>query len=121
MRELTAHKSNKANNDIEVVAMDGPGPGGASHRYRLSYPNGTDLCVLLLEFQNGPIKEVGVNGITHEALLAVLIDRMKGFQEGEFACHENAIALSNLKGALRCLLVRTAEREARGVEGTHEK
>ena len=74
-----------------------------------------------LSFQNGPIKEAGVNGITHEVLLAVLIDRMRSFQDGDYACRENAIALTKLEEALMWLNKRTQGREARGVEGTHEK
>ncbi len=75
-----------------------------------------------LRFQNGPVKEDGngVNGITHEVLLAVLIDRIRGFQSGPWKCPENALALSYLEGALAALNARTKVREARGVEGTHQ-
>lgn len=37
------------------------------------------------------IAEVGTNGITHEALLAVLIDRLQSFQRGEYSCCDLAI------------------------------
>jgi hypothetical protein len=33
-------------------------------------------------FQNGPIAEVGVNGVTHEVLLAIVADRLRSFQKG---------------------------------------
>lgn len=75
---------------------------------------------LLLLFQNGPIPEAGVNGITHEALLEVLIDRLNGFQSGPFACQANADCLNHLKAAQEILLNRTRERMARGVEGSHK-
>lgn len=75
-----------------------------------------------LAFQNGPVKEngEGVNGITHEVLLAVVIDRLQGFQSGPYKNRENAVALTKLEEALMWLHKRTRDREARGVEGTHK-
>lgn len=71
-----------------------------------------------LSLQNGPIKEHGVNGWQNEMLIAVVIDRIKGYQETEFRCDSNALALVHLKQALVQLELRTAERVSRGVEGT---
>ncbi len=71
-------------------------------------------------FQNGPINEAGVNGITHEALLAILIDRLRGFQAGPFKSKANACALTHMEEALMWLNQRTLERMRRGVEGTHK-
>ena len=127
MRELSSHKVNGCNEAIKVTALDGPGPGGASHRYEIEWPDcvvdepGVGHCggnTLTIDFQNGPIKEVGTNGVTHEALLAVLIDRLEGFQSGPFANPFNADALLHLRLAQDALLSRTRERLARGVEGT---
>lgn len=131
MRTLTDHVVNPANDKLTIEVLDEPGQGGACHDY---YVGGFDLstnpssCKLYdakdgvrLQFQNGPIAEVGVNGITHEALLAILIDRLRGFQEGRFACAENAQALEHLIAARTVLQARTIARMARGVEGTHEK
>ena len=58
-------------------------------------------------------------GITHEALLAVLCDRLRGFQAGPYACKANACALTHLEEAQHWLQQRTIERMRRGVEGTH--
>lgn len=115
-RELTSHRVNGCNEALSVHAMDEPGHGGASHEYRIQL-GGTNY--LMVNFQNGPIKEVGTNGITHEALLAILIDRLEGFQSGPYACPENGMALSCLLSAQRELKSRTEKRLARGVEGTH--
>jgi len=71
-------------------------------------------------FQNGPIPENGVNGLTQEVLIAICIDRLEGFQSGQFACRENALALTKLQEAQMWLLKRTRDRIARDVEGTHE-
>jgi hypothetical protein len=77
--------------------------------------------VTMISFQNGPIKENGVNGISQEALIAVLIDRLEGFQTGEFKCHDNQVALDHLQGSRLWLHKRTMDRVARNVEGTLQK
>ena len=122
-RELTSHMANGCNENLQVLACDGPGPGGASHHYQIinvaNQNRGEDYVVADLEFQNGPIKEVGTNGLTHEALLAILIDRLEGFQSGPYKCEENGDALTYLELAQRRLQSRTLARIARGVEGTH--
>jgi len=69
-------------------------------------------------FQNGPIREAGVNGVTQEALLAIVIDRLESFQAGPFPSDQNAVALDHVKAALWHLKERTRMRLARGVEGT---
>lgn len=76
---------------------------------------------LFISFQNGPIQEAGVNGISNESLLAVVIDRLRGFQSGQYACRENALALTKLEEATMWLQKRTRDRVARGVEGTNQK
>lgn len=108
---------------MHVRAVDGPGPGGASHKYVLfaQDEDGRSHGGVQLVFQNGPVKVAGVNGITDEALYAVLIDRLRAFQSGKYACRENALALTNLEQALMWLHKRTLDRERRGVEGTHAK
>lgn len=73
-----------------------------------------------LQFQYDTIEAVGVQGWTNEALLAVLKDRLEGFQAGPFPCKENADALDFVESALVVLERRTADRRARGVEGKHE-
>jgi hypothetical protein len=170
MRPITTHATNPANEAIRVTAIDGPGPGGASHVYGIDIPGITKrpgqlayegycqsskgrslisgkelppwgelddaikdawntagsrvqaMCSMCpsLRFQTGPVLEngEGVNGITHEALLAVLIDRLEGFQAGPYANDYNAVALAGCRGVLRALHERTKDRQARQVEGT---
>ena len=111
----------------EVKVLDEPGQGNANHHYEVkpaghTLPGGPDakcepFCII--KFQNGPIKEAGINGVMNEDLIAVVIDRMRGFQSGDYACRDNALALTKLEEALMWLRHRTDEREARGVEGTH--
>lgn len=118
LRVLDSHKVNPLNDVLVIGVMDEPGHGGACHEYRVSLPNGAQLFI---DFQNGPINECGVNGITHEVLIAILLDRLEGFQKGEYACRENADAIIDLNRALAVLKSRTKQRMERGVEGTHEK
>lgn len=73
-----------------------------------------------ISFQNGPISSYGVNGVTHESLLAIIIDRFEGFQQGPYACKFNAEVLAYLKNAQSAMLDRTRERMSRGVEGTNK-
>lgn len=72
-----------------------------------------------INFQEGPIKECGVNGVANEDLLNMVICRLQGFQLSEFSCRENAIAITKIEEALLWLRKRTMGREERGVEGTH--
>mgnify|MGYP001565231587 CR=1 FL=1 len=60
------------------------------------------------------------NGTTLEEMLRVSIERLADLN-GRFACKENIEALSHLKDALNYLNMRTADREARGVEGKHQE
>ena len=127
MRKITDHKVNGLNEDLHISVIDEPGHGGASHVYTIAYgfnpltDAGGSLEKCRIEFQNGPVKEVGINGITQEALIAVVIDRLRCFQSGSYACRENAIALTKLEEAMMWLQKRTMDRVRRGVEGTHAK
>lgn len=122
MRELTSHKVNGLNDALRIDVLDDPGQGNACHAYRISDGSGgLGRDYADIHFQNGPIAEAGVNGISNEALLAIVEDRLLGFQSGEFACRENAIALTKLQEAMMWLQKRTRERVQRGVEGTNQK
>lgn len=93
------------------------GSGNAHHHYSISHKDGRVMA--LLDFQDGPIKEAGVNGVMDENLMAVVIDRLRGFQSGPYACRENALALTKLEESLMWLKSRTERRVREGVEGTH--
>jgi hypothetical protein len=121
MRTLTDHIVEGKCHNLHVEVLDEPGDGGACHEYRISGYSDTEYTNL--SFQNGPINEdgVGVNGLQQEALLAVVIDRLRGFNEGPFRSRENSLALTKCEEALMWLQKRTRDRMARGVEGTHAK
>jgi hypothetical protein len=118
MTKVETHKVNPCNDLVEIAIMDEPGSGGAHHNYLLYWPIENGLRHLQIGFQKGPIKEVGVNGVTQEALLAIVAHRLECFQAGPFACEENAQALEHVNAALAVLKARTLARQKRGVEGT---
>jgi hypothetical protein len=125
MRNLTDHKVSGLNEAIEINVLDEPGQGGACHEYEIMLaPEASKPGVVncwRISFQNGPVKEAGFNGISQEALLAVVIDRLRMFGEGPFKSRENTIALTHIETGLQWLQKRTRDRMARGVEGTNQK
>jgi hypothetical protein len=124
MPTINDHKTNECNEAITITCDErNPNNGNASHHYQMTIEpgDGKPSFVVSIGFQDGPIKEVGVNGVTNEALLAILIDRMRGFQAGQYASRDNAVALTKMEEALMWLHKRTRDRLTRGVEGTHAK
>lgn len=109
----------------KVICKDLPGAGNACHEYIVlpiePLHENKMRNFAEVHFQNGPIKEAGVNGAHNEDLLAIVLDRLYSFQSGDYKCRENAFAITKIEEALHWLDHRTREREARGVEGTHKK
>ena len=119
-REIVSHKVNGLNEVLKVEVLDEPGPGGACHAYAIT-PTVGNASGVRIDFQKGPLKEAPPNGLSVESLLAVVEDRLLGFQSGEFACRENAVALTKIQEAMMWLQKRTLDRMRRGVEGTNQK
>lgn len=91
---------------------DGNPAGGCAHAQGVN-----------IRWQNGPLAVDGVrkepNGAFVETIIEIAISRLRFYQNSKFRCSQNERAISNLFTALDFLNERTAEREARGVEGTH--
>ena len=99
-----------------IIDSDGNPAGGKT--------NGVGFHIT---WQHGPLgrgeDRVEPNGAFVEGVLEAAINRIQFFQKasgGKFACRENAIALTHLETALLWLEKRTADREARAVEGTYK-
>ncbi len=113
------------NSSLRIVADSrDPNAGNASHHYRIMASNPKGLIVTdsrpiskSIDFQHGPVKEKGINGVSMEALLVIIKDRLEGFQTSAFACSENEQALNHVNTALRVLNERTKTRIAQNVEG----
>ena len=127
MRTIHDHEAPEAI-PIRIEADDvSEAHGCASHVYRLEYlvsgsMEGDALDGQEISFMRGGRAEPdSVPGVTNEALLAVVIDRLRCFQAGGFSCRENAIALTHLETGMLWLKQRAAERARRGVLGKAER
>lgn len=129
MRKITTHQVDGAPAPL-LHAAEKLGPGGAPHVYNIhgmsnlvDHPelddalNYADLDSQQILFQHGGVPENGINGVTIELLLAICADRLRCFQAGPFPSPFNERALAAILIALETLHLRTAERQARGVEG----
>ena len=78
-----------------------------------------------ISWQNGPLGRgegrKQPNGAFVEHIIEAAVGRLEYYQESKFACIENEQALSSLRTALKHLNDRTADREKREVEGTHNE
>jgi hypothetical protein len=126
-REIVDHKNNRFNREcINVVTADLRASDNAHHRYKIfvnrdgqssNEPPRITIHEVELVFQNGGLKEVGPNGITDQALLAVILDRVRSFNDGQYRCRENSLVITKLEEALMWMEKRSNDRSHRGVEG----
>ena len=71
-----------------------------------------------IRFQNGATQETEINGIFMEDLLHIVKDRLEGFNQGDWRCKENSMAIAKIEEALLWLNKRTADRKESGKYGT---
>lgn len=110
------HDLNDLNDQITIEATGEITCGGSDHYYVITTPQYLNT----LKFHHmraADVPPVEANGVTNEALLAIVLDRLEGFQKDEFACVENAKAISHIVHALEWMRMRTAQRKQQGVEG----
>jgi len=73
-----------------------------------------------IQWQDGVIDpEKGANGVTVEAMVSAVIQRLEAFQKTRFACRENALAITKLEEAAHWMQSRREERFDRGVLNSH--
>ena len=75
-----------------------------------------DKSKIQFKLQDGPVKEVGLNGCQVDDILSVLTTLIQKF-DNEFPCTENKIVLDSLNLAAYALELRKTNREKRNVEG----
>lgn len=78
-----------------------------------------DVNMISFRIQNGPIKEVGVNGCQVTDIIATAKVILEGLNE-KFPSVYNTMTIENLNAALVWQERRTADRRNRGVEGKSE-
>lgn len=128
----------KLENLNDIFAIDEPGSGGAHHLYqvcrhgtaRISEEAGgaqefrtrPENMLATIQMQCGPRRDGNsVHGLLDTDLLEIVRDRLEAFQDGPFACRENAMARIRVEEALLWLNKRTEDRATRGVLGTEQK
>lgn len=97
---------------VNAISTLANGDSVEGHLYQVI----TGAKVTDLSFQQGGVKDHGVNGLTSEALLEVLIHRTR-YLDAQFPCNENRRAIVAMAQALHAFESRTASRTERGVEG----
>ena len=124
MREIKeGQRLSILNRAITILAEEPENEGApASYSIRVvpSARAGAEVLTIDLPFQRGAVGVDGenINGLSDEALIEVLINRLKAFQAGKWAGETNGVALAHLESALAALEDRTARRRSAGVEGT---
>ena len=117
MKQLEIKKQDKITTNNTGVFIADEKEYNTNHEYVIKNVH-DDTTVQTVKFQKGPIKEVGVNGAHNEDYIAIVINRLESFQESEYACEENDIAIEHLYAAMDALRERTIKRAQRGVLGT---
>lgn len=69
-----------------------------------------------LYFQNGPVREHGINGVQIDDVLKVCLARLKMLNKS-FPCRENSLSITRIQEAIMWQQERTANRTTQGVEG----
>lgn len=111
----------KRENLNAIFRNDAPGPGGASHDYRIADTRGLAILATI-SFQKGPRNAPeSRHGVLDSDLLEIVRDRLKAFQAGPMATEYNAHALHHIEEALLWMNLRTEDRIEREVLGTMEK
>lgn len=123
MKLSTIQKRNNLNEVHRAFGCE-IGPGGAFHHYVVFHglDKERDETRTDIKFQKGPRSiETSVGGVLDTDLLEIVRDRLQCFQSGEYACRENAIALTNIEEALLWMNKRVEDRAERGILGTTSK
>lgn len=109
MRQLQNHKVGLLGSKIDVN-VDDPRVMGANTRYVATAPTADGEVISILtdvQFQDGPVADIGVKGISPQVLLAITQDHLAGLNSGEMGCHELRVALNHIHEALNALDART--------------
>lgn len=80
---------------------------------------------LEISWQDGPLgrgeERKEPNGAFVGTVLQAALQRLQHYNETEFRCRENSCAITHIEEALHWLKARFDDREAREVQGTHQR
>ena len=117
LRPITTHVVSGEATELRLNAINKDVCGAHSADYSVSYMREVRHVQQNFTFQKGSVQLHGINGLTNEVLLAMVMDRLARFQEGSLAGEDSGRALYYLDKAMSALQVRTCSRVLRGVEG----
>jgi hypothetical protein len=89
---------------------------GTKHHFRVISDDEKTLCEI--NYQEGPVKEQGVNGVQDDHLLLIVRERLLYLNKSKWANRESAMALTKVEEAIMWLNKRTANRTMLKKEGT---
>ena len=107
--ELTEHQINDCNRHIKIIATDyGDGEFSKWVGYKIIVPDKSRNLAydasredqhdtFDIFFQNGSTVNYGYNGLTLEALCAIMIDRFKYYQTTEYKTNDNQKCIEKLE------------------------
>lgn len=107
MREITSHQTDRFNREhIKIHAINTVGAAEPNREYvvtvgippQTSEQEAEIVGEQTLYFQNGSYANSRPNGLTDEALIAILIDRLQGRQRGK-SSRQVALAITKLEEA----------------------
>ena len=75
---------------------------------------------LRIVWQDGPVREVGVNGVQADEVLEEVAAYLRSVNVEPHNNRHTSLAITDIESAQNWLARRTREREERGVEGTSE-
>ena len=105
----------------DVYRSGEKGVGNAYLEYLIKTNDDEPKELAKIKFQKGSREESGSEvGVIDSDLLEIVRNRLKLFQEGQFDCTENAMALIHIETAIMWLNRRVEDRIKRDVIGTHE-
>ena len=97
---------------VNAISTLADGTDVEGHSYQVLF----GVHTAFIDFQRGGVAIHGVNGLTNEALLVILIHRTQ-FLNSKFPCAENVAAIEGMQNALAAFEYRTRGRQDRGVAG----
>lgn len=109
MRSISDHKVDGCNARICILADYADDRGCSIYTVSVPGQHGESEFRHVLTFQKGAVADVGIVGLTNEVLLAVVLDRLRVFQRGQFSCRQNALVITKLEEALHWLMDRSRE------------
>lgn len=114
--QTTPDTHSAANGHWDKVGIEGSKPVDIDMGNEPSPYPPLPLTYLQIQFQNGPVKEHGVNGVQLTDVLRICLARYKMLNKS-FPCRENSLVITKLQEAIMWDEERTAKRTTQGVEG----